>query len=194
MITNQASSAYRVVTIGDESVGKTSITNRLMGDEFNPYEPGTIGANYHQYTKKFENSEVIVQIWDTAGQEKFKSLSPIYYHGADAAIAVFSMISSSSFARLGEWIENFHQIAGNDTLVYVVGNKIDLVQEYEVKSSEADEWAKSHNLKFYLTSAKTGDGIQTLFSDLAEDLYKNRKKKQAQINEIEPASQSSSCC
>ena len=196
MIASQTEPAFRVVTIGEESVGKTSITNRLISDTFNPYESGTVGANYHQYTEEIEGYNINVQIWDTAGQERFKSLSPLYFRGADAALAVFSVTSKGSFARLNEWIESFTEIAGTKTIIYIAANKIDLEDEIEVSQDEASEWAQSRHFKLYFTSAKTGIGIKELFFDLASDLHqeklrKNLPEKQASVKAI---TENGHCC
>ena len=176
MIASQTEPAFRVVTIGEESVGKTSITNRLISDSFNPYESGTIGANYHQYTEVIKGHNVDVQIWDTAGQERFKSLSPLYFRGADAAVATFSVTSKGSFARLNSWIESFTEIAGTKTIIYIAANKVDLEDEIEINQDEANEWAQNYHFKIYFTSAKTGIGIKELFHDLASDLYNEKLK------------------
>ncbi|OHT01720.1 small GTP-binding protein [Tritrichomonas foetus] len=196
MITSQADPPFRVVTIGEESVGKTSITNRLVGDNFNPYEPGTIGANYQQYKEEIDGNKVEIQIWDTAGQEKFKSLSPIYFRNAAAAVVVFSLTSKSSFSRLRDWIDSFTEIAGTNTIIFLAGNKTDLDSEFEVNIDEAKDWAQSHSYKMYLTSAKTGDGIHELFSDLAKELLREKLAKNPQVKQESKLkiSRTDNCC
>lgn len=196
MIASQAEPAFRIVTIGEESVGKTSITNRLISDSFNPYESGTIGANYHQYTEEIEGHNVDVQIWDTAGQERFKSLSPLYFRGADAAVAAFSVTSKGSFTRLNNWIESFTEIAGTKRIIYIAANKIDLEDEIEVNQDEASEWAQTCHFKIYFTSAKTGIGIKELFHDLASDLYHEKLKKNLPEKHdlLKITSEGGSCC
>ena len=172
MITSQAPAPLRVVTIGEEAVGKTSITSRLIDDKFNPYEPGTIGATYQQFSETINNERLEIQIWDTAGQEKFKSLSPIYFRNAAAAICVFSLTSRASFANIKSWIDSFHDVAGSRAIVYIAANKCDLEHEFEVTVEEAKEWAAEQNLKLFTTSAKTGEGIVAMFRELAEELYR----------------------
>lgn len=171
MITGQSAMPLRVVTIGEEAVGKTSITSRLIDDKFNPYEPGTVGASYQQYSETIDSHRVEIQIWDTAGQEKFKSLSPIYFRNAAAAVCVFSLTSRTSFANIKSWIDSFHDVAGTQALVYIAANKCDLEDEFEVTMDEVREWAEQHHLKVFQTSAKTGAGILPMFRALAEELY-----------------------
>lgn len=181
MITNPTDSPLRIVTIGEESVGKTSITNRLVEGTFNPYEPGTIGANYQQYSRVINNEKLDIQIWDTAGQEKFKSLSPIYFRNAAAAVVVFALTSKTSFQNLNTWIGSFTDAAGNDALIYIAANKSDLVDDFEVTYEEAQEWADAHKYKIFYTSAKNGEGIEPLFDELTLQLYEIKLSK-AHVN------------
>ncbi|OHT00055.1 small GTP-binding protein [Tritrichomonas foetus] len=191
MITDRTDSPLRVVTIGEESVGKTSITKCFIDNAFNPFEPGTIGANYQQYSHTVNGETIDVQIWDTAGQEKFKSLAPIYFRNAAAAVVVFSLTSKSSFNKLQDWINSFTEIVGSSALIVLAANKSDLLGEIEVEMSEAKEWAESRNYPLYVTSAKTGEGVRDLFIDLAEKLL---DVKESHVNLISQAKKSSGCC
>lgn len=172
MIVSDDELAFRVVLIGDSSVGKTCIVNRFVNNQFREDELNTIGAMYENYKERRNGSEVSLQIWDTAGQEKFKSLSPIYFRNAAAAICVFSLTSRASFANIKSWIDSFHDVAGSRAIVYIAANKCDLEHEFEVTVEEAKEWAAEQNLKLFTTSAKTGEGIVAMFRELAEELYR----------------------
>lgn len=174
MISEKIDAPFRVVTIGDESVGKTSITNRIIDNTFNPHEPGTVGANYQQIEKTIDGEKITIQIWDTAGQEKFQSLSPIYFRNASAAIIVFSLVNKVTFEKLDSWISCFTEIAGINSKIFIVANKSDLVDEYEISIDEAKDWAQSRNYPLYVTSAYKGDGILQMFDDLANELFKNK--------------------
>jgi len=186
---------FRVVTIGDASVGKTSITNRLIEDNFNPFEPSTIGANYQPYITFVNSKKVEIQIWDTAGQEKFKSLTPIYFRNAVAAIAVFSLCKKDSFEKIGEWITSFREIAGYTSIVYIAANKVDLVDEVIIDNETSDSFARSLNCKIFKTSAKTGEGIKEMFISLAEDLVKQKNEKDNTVKSKRPAQrEDSGCC
>ena len=165
----------RVVVIGDPSVGKTSILNQLIDKTFNPYEHSTIGANYQFYTQDVDGTRVEIQIWDTAGQEKFRSLGPIYFRNSIGALAVYDITNRDSFNNLQEWIRTFTEVAGSDVIICIVGNKCDLPQRV-VTMQEAEEFLKSsanpQNYLFFETSAKTGLGVNELFLRLAEELVK----------------------
>ena len=187
----QQDTTYKVVTIGAESVGKTSMTTRFIYNIFNQHQPSTVGANYQVFTRDIDGERVNIQIWDTAGQEKFKSLSPIYFRNSSAAIVVFSLTSRSSFRDLEEWIAFFLQHAGAHAKVFVAGNKSDLMEEYEVVPDEARAWAEANGYAFFLTSAKTGDGVEELFSHVAVDLAKTKAKTTVKMK---PSEEKDRCC
>ena len=195
MIGTLGDQPFRAVTIGDTSVGKTSITNRLIENTFNQYEPSTIGANYQPYISVVNDQKVEIQIWDTAGQEKFKSLAPIYFRNASAAIAVFSVTSRKSFEGLEKWIESFIETAGSTAMVFIAANKIDCTDEIEVPIEEARNYAEERSYKFFVTSAKTGDGIKELFDELAKDLQKTKEKKESSSKTlVSPKKDKKNCC
>lgn len=160
---------FRVVTIGDSSVGKTSFINQLTNSGFDPNEPATIGANFVIYVEETSNGRVEMQIWDTAGQERFKSLGPIYYRNSAAAIVVFDLTNMDTFTALPEWINSFLDIAGPKAIVMVIGNKRDLVID-DFNDDQARTWAESNGYLYFNTSAMTGDGIKESMAVMAERL------------------------
>ena len=159
---------FRAVTIGESSVGKTCLVNRFIRDKFNNAQPNTVGAIYDTYIENRDDLSVEVQIWDTAGQEKFRSLAPAYYRAAKAAIVVFDITKRSTFQNLQQWIEDFKAHAGDESIIIVVGNKVDLADQIQVSDSEAIEWANARNAKFFKTSAKTGEGVKEVFTSLVD--------------------------
>ena len=173
MKSNKNNAPIRVVTVGDASVGKTSLTSRLVEKTFNAFEPSTVGANYQTYSTEVNGDTVELQIWDTAGQEKYKSLAPIYFRNAAAAVVVFSLISRNSYDQINDWITSFVEVAGPNALIYIAANKSDLNDEIEISSSMAKQWALDLGYKYYETSAKTGFNVNELFNDLAADIQKN---------------------
>ena len=197
MISQQSEQPLRVVTIGDASVGKTSITNRLIDSPFNEHESSTIGANYLPYTAIINDEAMEIQIWDTAGQEKFKSLTPIYFRSAIAAIAIFSLTDSETFRNIENWISIFKEIAGAEAIVYVCANKCDCINEFRVSVDEVKEWANKKDYKVFITSAKTDEGIQEMFDSLCDDLYEWKSKQEENPRaEVSPTKKAkkSGCC
>ena len=168
------SNVYRVVFIGDSSVGKTSIISRLVSNTYNSNEQTTVGAMFVIYSETVKNERIEMQIWDTAGQEKFRSLGPIYYRSAQVGIIVADVTNINSFEHLDEWVDSFRKIAGSDALLVVAGNKADMGDERQVSNEAMDSWAAANGIKWFLTSAKDGSGIHDMIHFIANYLYENR--------------------
>jgi small GTP-binding protein len=166
----------RVVVIGDSTVGKTSILNQLVSRTFNPHQSPTVVSNFQYYAEDVGGTGVELQIWDTAGQEKFRSLGPIYFRNASAAIAVYDRTSRESFEHLTQWIDAFIETAGYQAVIAVAGNKLDL-DDPQIELSEAEDWAKAHNYIIVETSAVTGTGIQALFRELVDAIVRSRSNE-----------------
>lgn len=161
---------FRVVVIGDTSVGKTSLINQLVNQEFSPNQPPTNGASYLCYSDTYKSKRFNLQIWDTAGQERFRSLSPIYYRSASAALVLFSAASENSFSSVNGWINDFRSIAGENTIVVIVANKCDL-QKNDFKAAET--LAKETGCLFAVVSAKTGEGVREMYHAMVEAIFKS---------------------
>ena len=174
MLVRNEGLTFRLVLIGDSSVGKTCIVNRLVNNQFHEDEMNTIGAMYETYTAMRNGTEITLQIWDTAGQEKFKSLGPVYYRDAAGAIVVFDLSNRHSFSNISTWLSAFRSSAGDDALVVIVGNKNDLVSDDTTLAAEASDWAQSNGYRFFSTSAKTGQGIEDLFGYVMDALAQNK--------------------
>jgi small GTP-binding protein len=188
--------ARRVVVVGDTLVGKSLLISAAVEEEFNLYEPNTVGANWHLYSTVVSGQRFELQIWDTAGQERYRTLGPLYYRNAMAAIAVYDISSRESFQNLSRWTDSVVAVAGPDTLIFVVGNKADLADDNsqrKVTFDEGQEWATSQgrNYPFFETSAKTGQGVANVFQRLAETLAKH-SRHQASVEQL--VLRSDRCC
>lgn len=161
---------FRAVTIGDSSVGKTSIINRFLRNSFDKSEPSTIGALYESYTETRKGKQIELQIWDTAGQEQYRSLGPIYFRSSAGALLVFDITNQKSFENLEEWLTGFRNVGGDNTTVIVIGNKSDLADQRVVAKEQAEEWATAHGCMYTETSALMGYGIKNLFKMFIDEL------------------------
>jgi Ras-related protein Rab-4B len=169
MIAQSAVKKSKVVLVGSVAVGKTSLLNQLVDRKFNLDEVSTLGANFQVFYAEFDEMRVEIQIWDTAGGERFSSLGPIYYRGARGAVIVYDVTSRESFEGLEKWIESVKEIA-RDVVIFIVGNKKDLEKERQVSYKEASKYAEQNDYDFYETSALSGDGVEDVFMKMATKL------------------------
>ena len=163
---------FKVVTIGDTGVGKTSIINRITNEEFNPEHFSTIGASVVQWNYKTERGEVILNIWDTAGQERFRCIIPLYLRNVDACIIVTDLAQKNAIETLNVVYENLMKSTDKPVYTILAGNKVDLVPE-NFSTEKFVNWANSHDIEFLPTSAKTGENIEFLFKRIASNLNKD---------------------
>ena len=180
----------RVVLIGDSLVGKTSIVTYYRKKSLEVIPNNTIGAVMHTFTKHIDEKEVNIEVYDTAGQEKYRSLGPIYYRGANGALADFDLTNHTSFVSLQKWIDTFKE-STEHSFVYVVANKSDLKEEWDVTLQEANNFCTANKSKLFYTSALVGEGIDDLFDSLFDEIYDARQNN---IQSLQPKNKSSGCC
>ena len=161
---------YKLVFIGDQSVGKTSIISRFMYDTFDTHYASTIGIDFVSKSVPIDRGTVRLQLWDTAGQERFRSLIPAYIRDSQVAVVVFDITSRASFDSTTTWIADVRAQRGNDVIIVLVGNKTDLVSQREVSAAEIEQRANEQEIMFIETSAKEGFNIKLLFRRLATAL------------------------
>ncbi|KAH0795012.1 small GTP-binding protein [Histomonas meleagridis] len=155
----------RVVMIGDSAVGKTSIVERLCKNNWKSDTVPTVSTSFFVLKGDPDNEHSQdIQIWDTAGAERYRALNSVYYHNATGGILVFDLVCRESFNSLSSWIDEFSGLAQPGAIIVVVGNKLDLYEtsQERVNLDEAEKWCKVKGLKFIATSACSGTGIQEL--------------------------------
>jgi len=160
---------YKLVFIGDQSVGKTSIISRFQYDTFDDHYQTTIGIDFVSKTVPVDDGTVRLQLWDTAGQERFRSLIPSYIRDSHVAVVVFDITSRESFESTNKWIADVRSQRGNDVIIVLVGNKTDLADR-QVTTAELEARAAEQEIMFIETSAKEGFNIKLLFRRLATAL------------------------
>ncbi|KAK9381733.1 ras family-domain-containing protein [Kockiozyma suomiensis] len=161
---------YKLVFLGEQSVGKTSLITRFMYDSFDSQYAATIGIDFLSKTMYLEDRTVRLQLWDTAGQERFRSLIPSYIRDSTVAVVVYDVTNRNSFINTSKWIDDVRAERGNDVIIVLVGNKTDLNDKRQVTSEDGEKKAKEVKVMFIETSAKAGHNVKTLFRRIAQAL------------------------
>ncbi|CCJ31387.1 unnamed protein product, partial [Pneumocystis jirovecii] len=157
---------FKLVFLGDQSVGKTSLITRFMYDTFDNTYQATIGIDFLSKTMYLEDRTVRLQLWDTAGQERFRSLIASYIRDSSVAIVVYDITNRTSFINTNRWIDDIKAERGNDVIIVIVGNKTDLNNKRQVTTEEGEKMAKELKTMFMETSAKTGHNVKALFKEI----------------------------
>jgi small GTP-binding protein len=184
----------RVVLVGDSAVGKTSMLNRFIDGRFDPDERGTIGTGYFKMSQIISGQAVTIDIWDTAGQEKYRSLGPLYYRDAAGAVVVCDATNAKSCEHLTEWISAFTQVAGHQTVIAIAANKIDLPNLVQEPLAQAECMALNSNYIFQQTSASTNQGIKLLFDQYFEAVVGAVTARKREMQTSAGSTETSSSC
>ena len=162
-------SSIKVVLLGESAVGKTSIITRFVENKFKQDTMSSLSANF--VSKKIEignNKSIKFDIWDTAGQEKYRALAKIFYQDSKIVILVYDITNKNSFNELKNyWYEKVKENSSSDVIFAIAGNKCDLYEKEEVEKTEGEKFAKEIGAIFHETSALNSNGINELFTDIA---------------------------
>ena len=173
---------FNVSILGEGKVGKTSICSVFLGNEFKELTLQTVGLENVLVPVKFDGKTYKFKIFDTAGQERYRSIAKNTINLADGFLLVFGVDDRNSFQPLGDWVKSIEEKCDiSKKVLILVGNKID--KERQVTKEEALSFAKSKNIKYFETSAKEGIGIKEIFNLLFEEVYKKFKEIQILENE-----------
>lgn len=182
MVESIADFVFKIVAVGSGGVGKTSMIRRFALDKFETSYLITLGVDFT--TKELmisdpvtqKNSKVKLVCVDTAGQEYYSKIRPSYYAGANGAFIVFDLTNRNSFESLPRWIAELNQFIPKCP-VSLVGNKLDLVENRRINKEEAENFAHKHNIQYFETSAKEGEGIDQVFKFITEEILKKMLTK-----------------
>jgi len=176
------SELLRIIIIGDSGVGKSNIVMRYTKNQFNAELTTTTGVENQTKTVTIGNQKIRVQLWDLAGQERYRSMAKAYYRGTHGVLLVLDITKKSSFENLIFWLNEVNEYSNTDMTIMLLANKMDISNEQTVPSSELQEFAKKNNLFYEEVSAKDGTNIEKAFTVLIEEIYRKIQKKQAQTS------------
>ena len=177
--------SYKLLLIGESNVGKTSIILRYTENEFDKTGISTCGVDVKCKYVSLDNTKIRLDIWDTAGEERFRGLAKNYFRGAHGFILVYDITNKKSFDKLKGWINDVKEKNVNDYKMIVVGNKNDCNSMRKVDFSLLEDFGKKNNIPYMEVSAKTGDGIDNLFIITVEELLKLKNVGKVKDEEFE---------
>lgn len=169
---NKYDVTFKLIVIGDAAVGKSSLTSRAIKNVFNTDYTATVGFEFMNKNVKVNDTTCKLQIWDTCGQEVYRSLIVNFYRNSALAIIVYAIDDRDSFTNLNLWIKELKKHANPDVKVFVIANKADLEENRKVSTEEGKQFVEDNNLHLFLeTSAKTGFNSQKIFVEASKLLY-----------------------
>ena len=169
--------SFKVIIVGPSAVGKTSLLNRFVHNEFALKYKLTIGVDFLTKTVEFQPSIFIkLHIWDIGGQERFKFLHRSFYEGAAGAVLVFDLSRQNTFSGMKSWLSEMRSIMTNEIPKVIIGNKSDLMPEIGqiIDRSAVEQYARKEHCSYFETSAKTGENVDKAFSELTQRMLKKR--------------------
>ncbi|SCU87389.1 LAME_0D09912g1_1 [Lachancea meyersii CBS 8951] len=183
--TGKSLTKYKIVFLGEQGVGKTSLITRFMYDTFDDHYQATIGIDFLSKTMYLDDKTIRLQLWDTAGQERFRSLIPSYIRDSHVAIVVYDVTSKKSFEYIDKWVEDVKAERGEENVVLcIVGNKNDLSDERQVSTEEGERKAQVLNATIFIeTSTKAGFNVKNLFRKIAKTLPEFQKSDTVSLDD-----------
>ena len=167
----------KIILIGDSGVGKTNILSQYLKKQFNQDSLATVGVEFGSKIVEIEKVKIKAQIWDTAGQERYRSITTSYYKGAKGAFIVYDVTRFSSFETVERWISELKNATEEKISIVMIGNKIDLKNNREVKTEDGEAKAISLGISFFETSAMDYKSVDRAFVALLTNIYYQSKTK-----------------
>ena len=184
--------SFKIIVIGDSGVGKSCLTMKATKNYFENYYSPTVGFEFFTFNVKVKDKSIRLQIWDTCGQEVYRSLISSFYRNSSLAILVYSIDTEQSYKNLETWLNQIREHGNPDIKIILVGNKNDLEDKRKITSDEGKKFSKDFGLNnFFETSAKSGCNAQKVFFEAANILYEenlNYKKRANNTNNLNKGS------
>ncbi|NXN77625.1 RAB44 protein, partial [Bombycilla garrulus] len=158
---------FKIIFVGNSSVGKTSFLRRFCEGRFFPGTPATVGVDYNVRTVTVDHTQVALQLWDTAGQERYRSITKQFFRKADGVIVMYDITAKDTFTAVKQWLISIEEAAGENVPVLLLGNKTDNEKERKVPMGMGDHLAKDYSLTFYECSAYSGYNVEESMLHLA---------------------------
>ena len=162
---------YKILLLGDCAVGKSCLLLRYCENSFQESHLATIGLDFRLKTITLENNRKIrIQIWDTAGEDRFRSITRNYYKGAHGIVLIYDVTDQQSFQHIKDWVDKIKEESKEGVIIYLVGNKIDLIDKRIITNADGKKLSEEIKIKYYETSAKDSIGVNEVFENLVKDM------------------------
>ena len=196
---------FKLILVGDSCVGKSNILLKYLKNEFDPNSRATVGVEFGTKNIIIDNKKIKIQIWDTAGEERYRSITSAYYKGAKGAFIVYDITRKSTFDNIDKWISDLKLNGDKNICIIILGNKSDLDDKREVSKEGGIKKSEMYKTAFMETSALNGDNIEKAFDELIEQIIKNNQsffensnKKEidmgVNLNDTNKNNDKSKCC
>ena len=183
---NQYDLSFKMIVIGDAGVGKSCLTTKASKGVFDESYSATVGFEFLTFNVKIDGKVIKLQIWDTCGQEIYRSLISSFYRNASLAMMVYAIDSKESFVHIETWLKEVKLQSNPDIKIFLIGNKADLEGERKVQAEEAKQFQKENDIHYFNeASAKSGLNAQEVFVEAAKLLYKEHLKYKTRGNRLE---------
>ena len=178
---------YKILLLGDSEVGKSCFLMRYSDNIFVENYITTIGLDYKLKYVQLDSGETIkVQLWDTAGQDRYRTIAKNYYKGSHGILLLYDVTKENSFENIREWVQNIREEVYEKAIIFLIGNKIDKINERKITTEQGQKLAAEYNLPFFEASAKSGENIEEIFKNLYQkisEVYVDiQKEKGAKLN------------
>jgi Ras-related protein Rab-1A len=164
----------KVIIVGDTGVGKSCLLTMYSDNYFSNQHTATIGVDFKLKTQKILEKKVKIQIWDSAGQERFRTITGSYYRGANGVLLVFDCTNEESFRNVPNWIDEIKKLSSPNVKMVLVCNKADLKDRRVISTEEASKFAQEHNIPYIETSAKAAFHVEEVFLKLVTSVIESR--------------------
>ena len=178
----------KVILIGDSGVGKTNIMSKFLKNQFMEESKATIGVEFGSKLFNHEGHKIKAQIWDTAGQEKYKAITGAYYKGSKGALVVYDITQKKTFKNIEKWVNDLKAAGDPKITIILIGNKNDLDDKRQVSKDQGEEKARSFGCAFLETSAYSGDNIDKAFNLMVKEIYEKFSNDSTGEDELAPGS------
>ena len=184
--------SFKIIIVGDSGVGKSCLSIKATRNYFEDFYSPTVGFEFLTFNVKVDEKIVKLQIWDTCGQEVYRSLIASFYRSASLAIIVYSIENADSFNNIEKWLNDIKTQSNPDVKIFLIGNKADLEDKRKITKATGEKFCQEHQISFFAeTSAKTGFNVENVFVEVAKELYiqhediKNRLSRSGSISLLE---------